>query len=283
MQKSKDLNGARGVFGNREVVYFGYDTLSAARNMAIDHALLLRAGRQERFFLRFYEFERPAVILAAHDHHSVINSSNNGFEVSRRMTGGRPVYVDRSNFEYSIAGPLKEGEALWTSPTTSIHGNLGPLLADAIESTLNNRHEITLGRSSSLRISGKPIAGHGQYIRRGHSFLYHGVVAVDRWDTRNIRNALNVTEEDLKTLETLPNIKDLLGNGKNREMLKEELANNILARIPEKNLSRISSQERDDIMEYAHRLELMKYSNSDWVYRNDGLLRKDMKFCIISQ
>jgi lipoate-protein ligase A len=277
MQKTMNA-GAGTIFGRRRISLFGYDKLSAGRNMAVDEGLMRLAGKENRFFVRFYDFERPAVILAAYDHPDLVkNGGGNGFDVCRRMTGGRPICMNGNTLGYSITGPAREADVA----PQFIHKNLGGLLADTIESMIEPGHEVNLGKTSSVRIDGKPIAGHGQFIDAGRSFLYHGLVVAAPWDAELIGDLIEITPEDRESIGLLPNISDLSAKRMDVEACKRGIIEGLSARLPKANLDEISAAEKSEAFENAERLCAEKYANSEWTYRRDVLLRRDVRFCIL--
>lgn len=273
LQKRKD-----NPFGNSKVVFFGYDTFDAAKNMAVDELLKEKADKENRFFVRFYNVSRPSIILGSEDHYDLVKSANlNGCDMSRRITGGRPIYLDENTLQYSIAGPLRGG---LNGFPREIHKRFGLILAESIEEAIGDGHEISLPRSSSIRIDGKPIAGHGQSISQGHSFLYHGVVVVYPWNLTMINALLHVDSKDFEELRSLPNLKDLGGDGTPEEQ-KEELVGRMMAKLPPGQLVSVGADEREAIISKAASLSASKYSNPKWVFRDDIKLRRDAKFCIL--
>lgn len=265
------------VFGGKEIVYFGYDRFSAAKNMAIDEALLGLSDQRNRFYIRFYDVDRPAVILSKFDHPSVIKSRE-GIDVSRRTTGGRPIFIDKNTLQYSITGPLRTEDAFNPLDTVNMHRCLSVMLIDTINSMIGSE-AAKIGRTSSIRIEGKPMAGHAQDIRPNHSFLYHGVIVVDQWDCQSIKAVLNLDALQLEEIGRLPNLSDLLG-GPNGKPNKQRLIEGILSRLPKGNTSQIGEEERASVLEAAYRFYQQRYANDSWVYDSKGAIR-DVKFCIL--
>jgi|GEM_PF-492141 hypothetical protein len=274
----------KSVFGNRDICYFGYDKLSAGRNMAIDEVLLGRADTEEKFFLRFYDVERPSVILSRNDHYSVIKEEAEDFDVCRRISGGGPIYLDGNTFQYSITGPLRAGNPLnknrlW--PAEEIHRNLGPMLADAINDIVGGTQEMVLGRTSSVRVWNRPVAAHGHSVRPNHSFLYHGVIVVYPWDVKRIGRLLNMTDADYHEISTLPNIKELAVDGSGQVPYKDLLRSGLLGKFPKEKLCNISQVERDTILNDSELLYQDYCRNKEWIYNEDGKLIRNSRFCIL--
>ncbi len=282
MLKTLNRKESGPVFGTRDVVFFGYTTaFNGAMNMAIDEVLLRRSDSENRFFVRFYDVSKPTVILSNSDDYKSVIKNDDGIEICRRMTGGRPIYLDKNTIEYSITGPLRKGEALdgVFNLNTKIHKNLGPILADAIRQMIGNGHEISFGNTSSIRIDNKPIAGHAQRISYNKSFLYHGVVVIYPWNLQMIDKVLNIPEDDRKQISTLPNIHDLTKNGGTPRQYKDELMQNLLSILPKENTKEASEKLRSEVLKEAEELYRTKYGTRDWTFKEVG--KSVARFCLL--
>lgn len=280
--KTVEHKGSKSVFGNKEIVYFGYSRdLSGAMNMALDESLLRRADLEDRFFLRFYEVGKPTVILSNSDNYdSAVKSSGLDVEVCRRMTGGRPIYLDSNTLEYSICGPLRKEDSLESAFGTpvKIHKSLGPILADAISEMIGDGNRISFGNTSSIRIANKPIAGHAQMIAPSHSFLYHGVIVIYPWNLKVIDSVLNLPRDDIKEISTLPCIHSLARKEVNTQY-KEGLVQNMLGRMAEENLSYASDAEKAAILKDAQELFAAKYGTREWTLKD--VPKHGVRFCLL--
>lgn len=277
MQKTKQSNT---VFRDREVVFFGWDRFSAAKNMAIDDVLLAKADSESKFFIRFYDFDKPAIILGAEDDPNLVDKNSNDVEVCRRITGGRPIYVDKNILAYSIVGPIRNDPVFNLNFITDIHRIFGKYLATSIDDLSRGVFEVSLGNTSSVRIEGKPIAGHGHYMKQNHSFLYHGVIVISPWDVAAIAKLLKMSTEDIQRIGALPNIIDLVGGKKDLETQKRNLVKKFISKLPKENLLTSLDSERIEVIKEADVLLDKKY-NHKWIYREDIKLRRDVKFCIL--
>lgn len=104
MQKAIDrsLQATKGNLSN-----FGYGRYSAQMNMAIDEALFSLSCASKKFFVRFYDFSRPSVILAVFDSpNNFVGDSNDSIDITRRITSGKPIYIDDNALAYCITGPI---------------------------------------------------------------------------------------------------------------------------------------------------------------------------------
>lgn len=269
------------IFKGKQIVFFGWDKLDYARNMAIDEVLLNRAYEEDRFFVRFYDFQRPTVILAADGHSGVVKNRDDGFDVGRRISGGWPIYIDSNVLSYSITGSLK-GEPE-EKVGTRLHDSLGRLLSESIKDMIDQRHKITLGDISGIRVDKIPIAGHSYHMALNRSFLYHGAVLIDRWKVGSVKRALMIREEEVERIESLPNLSDLSINKKGVLELKDEVIRRIVGRLPKENLTFINDQEKQDIMMGAEKLANSDYRDRKFILGDEKRLLRDddMKFCLL--
>jgi lipoate-protein ligase A len=156
------------------------------------------------------------------------------------------------------------------------------MLTDTIANMVGPEYKLRLGSTSSVKVDEKPIAGHGQFISKKQSFLYHGVIAISDWDTQMIENLLKITREDFEKITTLPSIKSLVKGDKDATFYKGALVNDMLSRFPKANFKHIPTSLKSEILEEAQRLQETKYESRDWIYRSDIRLRQDTRFCILS-
>ncbi len=292
MQASRDVAAVKTV--DAELVYLGYGRHSAALNMAMDEAMMRRAEQERKFFLRLYDFTSPCIILANSDSAKNIKAMVPGMEFTRRISAGKPIYIDDNVLSYSIAGPAGFG---FSDNQTSIHNYLGAATAEALEATIGHGHTMVLGQAPAGRIpfsiradGAEPIAGHGQHISSGRSFLYHGVIAVGRWDADAINAAIQLKEDHYERLKTLPCVAGLAGNGFSVQEYKLMLERNMLRAFGRRFAAECdaSAEERSAILSYA-RSALSSgsgtrehgYASREWLFRKDIALREDSSFCLL--
>ena len=278
---------------NLDYIYFGYDRFSAAKNMAIDEILKNKCEKDNKIYIRFYDFEKPCVILSYSDSKECLRKDayeNKEIEISRRQSGGKPIYIDSNILAYSIIGSLNKDTTEFAS-TTSVHNYFGAFIADAINKTVKiDRQRITLGNVYSIKIDGKPVAGHAQFPTLSHSFFYHGVLAVGKWNALKINTLLNLSEADFEALKASPCITDLLktdkdinGNISTIEKIKQNLAKTILELISDNKYQEINSKEKSIIVSNAENLAYSKYFTKEWIEKSSkGIkLKKDSRFCLL--
>jgi len=286
--RSKELS----LLGSNKVIFFGYGRHDAARNMAIDDALFLNSIETGQFFLRFYDFDRPSIILARFDHPDSINRENlSDVGVSRRKSGGDPIYLDDiSTFSYSISGRFSSSDSFGFDFKGFVHNNLGPIVADAIKGIVMNDNIVELGKHNSIRLNDGPVAAHAQNTHgwdiekdeKHYAFLYQGVVAIGKWDPDKIRSVLRICDEDYEALGHLPNISQVAKAKKvDLNEYKIEFMNAMLNRILNTNeILNMSDRQHDEIAQVSDHLFDSEYSNPGWVFDNNPNLKIRSKFCL---
>ncbi|MGI0100680.1 MAG: lipoate--protein ligase family protein [Candidatus Micrarchaeaceae archaeon] len=265
----------------RNVSMFGYDVFGAAMNMAIDEAMLELSERTRRSFIRFYNFKRPSIILSSSDHADNIRIENiDGIDVSRRKTGGKPIYLDKNTLSYSITG-IGAGSDYFKIPE-SLHKELGSIIATSIRDMVDPSVSIGLGRYYSIRANGMPIAGHGQLVRASNAFLYHGVIAVCKWDHESINHLLRLVPYDYNSLKSLPSIDSISKSmGMDADYYKEQIIKSMLMGFSENGKAdMIGNDDRDAILKRAVELSA-EYSDPKYIFRKDGKLKLSSRFCLL--
>ncbi len=288
-----------------ELCTFRHGAYSAAMNMAIDDLLFRRAEKTGKFFLRFYDFLKPSVILASSDSAENFIGNPENVELTRRISGGKPIYVDNSVVSYSITGPSLEANGF--SSTSYVHKVFGGLVAKAIgdfiiwesieksiHSTVDNgsaisllrfasgKPQLELGKAYSIRFNGLPLAGHGQYLSLGKAFLYHGVISVSPWDIKGITSSIRLRREDTEMLASLPSLSHIINKppfhvlkAQFTQMLKESIERNF------EHSEEMSAYDKGELVTQAYHLCNTKYSAGSWIYRTDVKLSTDSRFCLL--
>ncbi|MEM3841110.1 MAG: hypothetical protein QXN59_00220 [Candidatus Micrarchaeaceae archaeon] len=256
-----------------KVTNLGRMKFGAAKNMAFDEAMRRMAEFNSKIYMRFYEFEIESVILSVSDDPSCIKP-NCSVDLTRRNTGGKPIYIDGNALAYSIAGPIAQIEG-GTGPN-AVHKTFGKIAEGAIEEIVGNRAEVGLGGVYSININGMPVAGHAQNIDLSRSFLYHGVIAVGKWDADRIRNAIEFPEKDYESISALPALSDYTGIGveDSKKILIEGMLRRAEAEDPDE-------EERAEVNRISDELMKEKYSDKAWIYGEGRQLRRGARFCLL--
>ena len=174
------------------------EALSAAMNMALDEALLesVAAGRSLPV-LRLYRWQPAAISLGYGQRGArVVNLSacrELGFDVVRRMTGGRAVLHDR---EVTYAVAAREGQAPLTGKVLDTYRIIAGVLAEVVGSfglaaTLARERQaggsgegaqrsacFTASSHYELLVDGCKVAGSAQRRQAG-AFLQHGSIPLE--------------------------------------------------------------------------------------------------------
>ncbi|MGC8669775.1 MAG: lipoate--protein ligase family protein [Candidatus Micrarchaeia archaeon] len=260
------------------VIYFGYDTESAALNMAVDEVLENLAATNMHMYLRFYDTPNNAIVLSISDHPSVIRTREEDTEISRRITGGKPIFLSYNTLSYSIEAPIeiiKENKSSMMNPD-ALHKLLGEHMLEALKAVTGlNSDRIALGKVYSITVDGMPIAGHAQHIS-SKSFIYHGVVAIGRWDAEFISKRLILRKGDFEALSALPFVAKF--SKLDVQTLKKMVIEEMLKTF---DIKPIDTEEKSTIINKAKELKNDVYSNLKWVLRNDESLKKNSTFCLL--
>ncbi len=292
-QASKGMSAVKSI--GAELVYLGYGRHGAAMNMAIDEAMMRHAEKERKFFIRFYDFSRPTVVLATSDSAKNIKNTDAGIEFTRRVSAGKPIYIDDNVLSYSITGPA--GHEQVKDPVVT-HYYLGSATAEALEATIGSGHRIELGSAPTGKIpysiraaGGEPIAGHGQFGHKGPSFLYHGVIAVGKWDAEAINSAINLKEDHYRRIKALPYVSGLAGNVRSVAEHKRVLMQNMrdafrrrFAAVSEANAEELSAMlayARKALVEGHGMGREHGYESNEWLFRKDIALKEDSSFCLL--
>lgn len=160
-------------------------------NMALDEALLHRAGETGETVLRVYSWAKPTVSLGrnqpARGCYDLAVASARGIDFVRRPTGGRAILHHRE-ITYSVAAPISAYGSLPESYRT-----INRLLLEALR-TLGVDAQEALGStrapapsiapcfdapvSGELVADGRKLVGSAQ-VRDGEAFLQHGSLLLD--------------------------------------------------------------------------------------------------------
>ncbi len=267
---------------NAKLINFGHGKYDAYMNMAIDEVLMDLADKTGRFFFRTYDFSKSSVILANSDSPMNLKELDGNVDVTRRISGGKPIYIDDNVLSYSITGPMHSiGGAFRNS--TAINNAFGPLVMDAIAGIANCSDRLSMGKVYSIEFDGKPIVGNGQHLNPSHSFLYHGVAAVGPWDARSIDRRLWLRREDYDALYTLPNLHDIAGDGYTVQEYKRMLAESLhkAIGIAFSSMSGIGRSEKDKVLKSATTKVASIYASRSWVFRDDPGMKRDSRFCLL--
>ncbi|MDE1871461.1 MAG: hypothetical protein KGI06_04465 [Candidatus Micrarchaeota archaeon] len=259
--------------------YMGYDRLGAPTNIAIDKVLTDLAGKTDNLFIRFYNFNKPAVIFPCSDGMDMvrIEGISNYIAASRRDTDGLLLYVDDNILSYSIIGVT--GNAAFNNPMM-IKDLFGGIMAEAIAEIVNPKKSVQMDDTDLIRLDGKPIGWHEQNVNLDYTFLYRGFIAIDKWDAERMGSVLRLEEKDLNWIKDLHGIKEYARvKGESLDYYKNGLRKMALDSISKryKGMAKMDLVERNDIIGKARKLAVSRYSEANWVY-SSGIPQKESRF-----
>jgi lipoate-protein ligase A len=153
------------------------ESFSAAMNMAIDQAIYESvAGETCSPTIRFYKWNSPSVSLGAYQNLKDLNleiCKKHNVEVVRRMTGGRAVFHDRSDFTYSFIAPIRLFKYSIKNAYSEVCYSLINTLSDlGIKSSLKNKNDLV--------VDGKKISGNAAKAMDKGIYLQHGTLIYDK-------------------------------------------------------------------------------------------------------
>ncbi len=164
---------------------------SGAENMALDEALMERAGGTGEWVLRVYSWSSPTISLGRNQtalgRYDLDAIRARGIAVVRRPTGGRAILHDRE-ITYSVTAPVSSAGDLQASyrriNTLLLHG-LQQLGVGATVSAGDGRRMSQPGMSpcfhepapGELTLAGRKLAGSAQWRADG-ALLQHGSILV---------------------------------------------------------------------------------------------------------
>jgi lipoyl(octanoyl) transferase len=182
-------------------------------NMAIDEALLLRAGRTGETLFRAYAWTRPTVSLGrnqpARGCYDLELARARGIDFVRRLTGGRAILHHRE-ITYSVAAPISA-----FGPLPESYRTINRLLLEALRTLGVDAREATASSraptpslapcfdapvSGELVADGRKLVGSAQ-VREGGAFLQHGSILLD--DDQHLLTDLLVRRERVPCPATL--------------------------------------------------------------------------------
>jgi len=242
-----------------------------ATNMALDEALLQRAGRTGTTIYRVYEWSRPTVSLgrnqAARGWYDLGLAESRGIEFVRRPTGGRAILHHRE-ITYAVAGPVSGFGSLGES-----YRRINRLLLEALCTLGVDAHDATAtGRAPSpgvapcfespvageLVAGGRKLVGSAQ-VRDGDAFLQHGSILVE-----NDQHLLNELLHDRETSPPPATLRTLTG----RAVTTDEFANALAQAVRTQGGMAPTPLDPDQgLLTDVQSLIRTRYAVADWTWR----------------
>ena len=241
------------------MICYENDSTDPAFNMAVEEALLIRAGREPLFLL--WE-NAPVVIVGRHQNvWSEVNLSyarQEKIRVIRRLSGGGAVYHDSGNLNYTFIVPIESGRSkksvepdfkFWSKPIINVLNQVG------VDAQFSGRNDLT--------VEGKKFSGTAQ-VRVGGHLLHHGTLLFST-DFDKMNRLLTVDPEKFNSKGVssvkarVANLSDYLptsiGKTRFKKLLLDELSK-------ETDLTFKSFSIRQ--LETIRRLKREKYDTPSW-------------------
>ncbi|MBI2658382.1 lipoate--protein ligase family protein [Candidatus Woesearchaeota archaeon] len=164
---------------------------SAAMNMAIDNAIYesVASGR-ENPTIRFYKWMPSSISIGAYQDPGEINleaCKKHSIGIVRRMTGGRAVFHDKSDFTYSVIAPIRVfNYSIGSAYRQICSWMINSLKELGIKSSLENKNDIV--------VNGKKISGNAAKAMDKGIYLQHGTLVYDI-DMDVMPEVLNISKE----------------------------------------------------------------------------------------
>lgn len=237
------------------------ESYSAPMNMAIEQAVYESvANGRENPTIRFYKWANNSVSIGAYQNWKDINldvCKKHKLGVVRRMTGGRAVFHDKSDFTYSFIAPIQVFDYSIKNAYTHICSCLINALSElGAKAALENKNDIITG--------GKKISGNAAKAMDKGIYLQHGTL-IYGLNLKLMPKVLNVPQELVK--EKVTSILELkkISQKKVYEILKDNFTSG-----KEFNVGKLSEFE----LMRAKDLAKNKYSDlmlpSGTLMRNQG-------------
>ena len=149
------------------------ESYNAAMNMAIDHAIYESvANGREQPTIRFYKWIPSSISIGAYQNPNEINleeCKKNNIGIVRRMTGGRAVFHDKSDFTYSVIARIKLfGGGIGNAYSSICSCIINALSEFGINASIENKNDILAG--------GKKISGNAAKLMKNGIYLQHGTL-----------------------------------------------------------------------------------------------------------
>lgn len=168
--------------------------------MALDEALMQRAGQSGEWICRVYAWSEPTVSFgrnqAAARHYDPVRLEARGFGAVRRLTGGRAI-LHHHEITYSVAAPITDAGDLhesYLSINRLLVNGLGSLgipvtVADALPHPMIPGPVPCFDHPSAgeLIANGRKLVGSAQW-RSGKALMQHGSILID--DDQSLLTAL---------------------------------------------------------------------------------------------
>jgi lipoate-protein ligase A len=245
--------------------------MRGAENMALDEALMHRAGATGEWILRVYSWSAPTMSLgrnqSARGRYDLDRLANDGIDVVRRPTGGRAILHHRE-ITYSVTAPVDGAGDLRTS-----YHRINDLLLHALErlgvrASLASSAQRTAApndtpcfdrpSSGEVMVGGAKLAGSAQW-RSADALLQHGSILVADDQTRLGRYLTG----DVPPIPAPATLSTLLG----RTPSIDDLADALAGAVRTLEDPRASTLELDPEVRARASALVVRYRDDAWTWR----------------
>lgn len=247
--------------------YLITNNLSAARNMAIDRAVLVANSEGKTLpTVRFYTWSPPAISIgyfqSLGEEVDLEKCTKLGVEYVRRITGGGAVFHE-DELTYSIVIPESHPEI-----PRNIMDSYARICGAVMKGLKNLEIESTYAPINDIISGGKKISGNAQ-TRKLKTVLQHGTVLMDV-DVEKMFSILRVPNEKIRdkmisdVKQRVTSVKHLLGGFVSFEKAAEAMKKGF---EEEFNMELFSGELTDYELELADTFEKECFGNNDWNHK----------------
>jgi len=247
--------------------YLITNNLSAAKNMAIDRAVLV-ANSEEKVppTVRFYTWSPPAISIgyfqSLSEEVDLEKCKKLGVEYVRRITGGGAVFHEEE-LTYSIVIPESHSEI-----PKNIMDSYARICGAVIKGLKNLEIESKYAPINDIISGGKKISGNAQ-TRKLKTVLQHGTVLMDV-DVEKMFSILRVPNEKIRdkmisdVKQRVTSVKHLLGNTVSFEKAASAMKKGF---EEEFDIELIPGEITDYELNLSDEFEKDCFSNPDWNHK----------------
>ena len=250
----------------------------AATNLAIDDLMLEKAAETGEAYLRIYDFDDPAVILARNEHVDDIKEFRETHDYTRRDTGGSVIYCNENAIFYSVTIPAGTKDY----PENLHREYFGPRIAEALSDLGVDDSKLGVGEHFSVRINNGTVSGNSQRKKK-NAVMYHGVLAIEPWDTDELDDLIRLREKETQTekefIDSLPGVVNHVDHS--AEEAKKAAKRLLIDKFTEEDYVE-KSLDNEEWKRIRNRAE-SRYMDEDWIQTANGnkSLDRDQGFCFV--
>lgn len=261
--------------------YWGFQTLPAFDNMALEEYFLKHSATTKKAHIRFYDFAKDTVVLGYNQSTEAVKQNTPDFTVTRRGTGGSHVHVSDNVLAYSFIVP-RDGNF---KNHPDFRAYYADIIAKALQ-TLGIQDIVVDNDASTIMTDNKVIASHA--LRWGvRSALLHGIIHIRPYDVEKMMQRIYLAQRQIgsKTyseadalrniptlVKILPEIKPNATPEQREQYFKQLLAETILRETAGKDYTK---QELTERIILEAREQHRKRNTQEWLKHRDPVFTQD--------